>query len=50
MNCHLAEVRTLGYEAPFERTGNANFASCEADFRLDALRDAQLLLRGRGAG
>jgi hypothetical protein len=48
VNCGLAEVRTPGYEARFGRTGNADLALCEAGLALDALRDAQLLLRRRG--
>ncbi len=41
-NARIAEVRSLGYDARFERTWNFYLAYCEAGSRLGSLRDAQL--------
>jgi predicted NAD/FAD-binding protein len=38
------EVRALGYDDHFVRTWNFYLASCEAGFRIRALRDAQIVL------
>ena len=40
----LDEVRALGYDDHFVRTWDLYLACCEAGFRTQALRDAQLVL------